>query len=55
LTACACTISQVFSSAAKPPGIDIDSDSNEVPSVPASRGPDGEIIAAVAISGYGEV
>ncbi|MDT7793220.1 MAG: hypothetical protein QOD59_2656 [Mycobacterium sp.] len=49
------TTCQVFSSAAYPPGTDIDSDSSDVPSAPASRGPDGEIIAAVDISGYGQV
>ena len=41
--------------AANPPGTDIDSDSSDVPSWPASRGPDGETIAAVDISGYGQV
>lgn len=49
------TICHVDSSAANPPGTDIDSDSSDVPSAPASRGPDGEIIAAVEISGYGHV
>ncbi len=48
-------MSQVVSTAATPPGTDIDSDSSEVPSWPASRGPDGETIAAVEISGYGQV
>ena len=41
--------------AAKPSAIDIDSDSSDTPCVPASRGPDGETMAATATSGWGWV
>jgi hypothetical protein len=41
---------QVVSSAANPPGTDMDSESSDVPSWPANRGPEGETIAAVDIS-----
>ncbi|SKT87618.1 Uncharacterised protein [Mycobacteroides abscessus subsp. abscessus] len=55
ISACSRTTSQAFSSAANPPGIDADNDSRPAPSLPASRGPDGENMAAVSISGYGWV
>ena len=39
--------------AAKPSSIDIDSDTSDTPSAPASRGPDGDTMAATATSKWG--
>ena len=41
--------------AAKPSTMDIDSDSSDTPCLPASRGPDGETMAATATSEWGWV
>ncbi len=53
LAAISSTTPHAWPTAAKPSATDIDRDSRDTPCLPASRGPDGDTIAATATSGWG--